>query len=129
MQDEPGPTEILAAVAAFLRTTVIAETPPHTAFQARVAANALDLVSRHMTLAPESDTAEHTRLTVLVGQDGTLAELNRALAEQLASGTINSATPGLLDHLLATTLAKLAVDQPTYSGYRAALDATKTKDF
>ncbi len=30
-------------------------------------------------------------------------------------------TPGLADHLWETTLAKLAVDQPNYWGYRAAL--------
>ena len=31
------------------------------------------------------------------------------------------ATPGFTEHLWATTLAKLAVDQPNYSGYKAAL--------
>ncbi len=31
------------------------------------------------------------------------------------------ATPGLADHLWTVTLDKLAVDQPTYAAYRAAL--------
>ncbi len=38
------------------------------------------------------------------------------------------ATPGLAEHLWAVTLAKLAVDQPTYWGYRAALVERVAKD-
>ena len=128
MQDEPHPTEILAAVAAFLRTTAIPEMTAHTGFQARVAANALDLVTRQITLAPASDEAEMTRLTGLLGQQGSLAELNGILADQIAAGDLTLDSAGMLGHLRATTLAKLAVDQPTYSGYRAALDAAKPKD-
>ena len=48
MQDEPTPPEILAAVAAFLRDTVAPATTGMTAFQARVAANAVDLVARQL---------------------------------------------------------------------------------
>ena len=121
MQDQPEPREILATVAAFLRDTVVPESRPRTAFQARVAANAIDLVSRQITLAGASDAAERARLAHLLGADLPLAEANAALADQIAEGVANLTTPGLLDHLLATTLAKLAVDQPTYSGYRAAL--------
>ena len=129
MQDQPEPREILATVAAFLRDTVVPESRPRTAFQARVAANAIDLVSRQITLAGASDAAERTRLAHLLGADLPLAEANAALAGRIAEGAANLTTPGLLDHLLATTLAKLAVDQPTYSGYRAALaDAPVAKD-
>ncbi len=129
MQDQPEPREILATVAAFLRDTVVPESRPRTAFQARVAANAIDLVSRQITLAGASDAAERARLAHLLGADLPLAEANAALADQIAEGVANLTTPGLLDHLLATTLAKLAVDQPTYSGYRAALaDAPVAKD-
>lgn len=122
MQDDPAPAEILAAVARFLRDTVVPEATPHTGFRARVAASALDLVTRQIALAPASDAAEQARLMALLGSDRTLAALNQLLAERVAAGEIDVATPGLAGHLLATTLAKLAVDQPTYSGYRAALE-------
>ena len=127
MQDEPTPTEILAAVAAFLRHTIVPDASPHTGFQARVAANALDLVARQIALAPGTDAEERERLAALLGREGDLGELNRALAEAIAGGALDPATPGLHDHLFATTLAKLAVDQPNYSGYRAALDAAQRK--
>lgn len=121
MQDEPTPHEIVVAVAAFLRT-VTATPSAHAVYQARVAANALDLVARQLALAPASDAAEHDRLRALFGHDGTLADLNTALARGIADGRIDPAAPAVAAHLLATTLAKLAIDQPAYSGYRAALD-------
>jgi len=53
---------------------------------------------------------------------GSLGELNRLLAEQIASGEVDLQTPGLSDHLWQTTLDKLAVDQPNYASYRRELE-------
>jgi hypothetical protein len=122
MQDQPAPDEILAAIAAFLRNTVILKTDPHTAFQARVAANALDLVRRQLGLGAPGEDAELKRLQALLGHAGTLPELNAEFADALSSGAKGLATPGVSAHLNATTLEKLRVDQPNYSGYRAALE-------
>jgi hypothetical protein len=122
MQDQPAPDEILAAIAAFLRNTVILKTDPHTAFQARVAANALDLVRRQLEFGAPGEDAELKRLQALLGHAGTLPKLNAELADALASGAKGLATPGVSAHLSATTLEKLRVDQPNYSGYRAALE-------
>lgn len=119
MQDPPAPAEILAAVADFLRERVVAETSGHTAFQARVAANAVDLVRRQLELAPSQETAERERLMELLGRDEDLDSLNRRLCADIDAGV---PTPGLIDHLWATTLEKLAVDQPGYAGYRRALE-------
>ena len=121
MQDSPTPSEILTAVAAFLRERVVAATDPHTAFHARVAARALELVRRQGELAQEGHAAELARLRALLGRDGTLEALNEALADALGAGEMDARTPGVADHLRATTLEKLAVDQPDYSGYLAAL--------
>jgi hypothetical protein len=121
MQDQPAPPEILAAVAAFLRTVVAGETTGATAFQARVAANALEMMRRQLDLAPAEEAAELDRLRAILGADGELFELNAELARRIGDGELDLSTPGLAEHLWATTLAKLAVDQPTYSGYRAAL--------
>jgi len=120
MQDEPRPDEILAAVAKFLRETVAPATSGHVSFNARVAANALEMTRRQ--LLDGSADGERDRLAKLLGQDGGLAELNAELACRIAAGELTLETPGLADHLWRTTLAKLAVDQPTYWGYRAALE-------
>ena len=121
MQDQPTPAEILTAVAAFLKTVTGPQIAPHTAFQLRVAANALELAQRDITLSPAQDAAEHARLTALLGHDGGLLDLNIELARRIETGEADLTTPGVADHLWSTTLAKLAVDQPNYSGYRAAL--------
>jgi hypothetical protein len=123
MQDPPLPAEMIAAVTRFLRGTVMVELTGRSAFLARVAANALDLVTRELALGPDFDAAEHARLAAILGQDGDLETLNAALCEAIEARRITLATPGLADHLWATTLAKLAIDQPTYAAYVAATKA------
>lgn len=123
MQDEPAPKELLSAVAAFLRTVVAVEAEPRTAFQARVAANALDLVGRQITLQSAESERELERLTALLGEGVSIEELNDGLARALSNGTLTMQSPGVAEHLWLTTLAKLAVDQPNYASYRAELAA------
>jgi hypothetical protein len=71
-----------------------------------------------LTLEQASNAAEAQRLTELLGIDGSLLELNRALSDKIAKGEVDPKTPGLADHLWLTTLAKLAVDQPNYASYK-----------
>ena len=118
MQDEPTPIELTRSVADFLRNDITPMISGHNAFKLRVAINMLDLVVRQLTLEEGSDAAEATRLRELLGAEGALIELNRALAEKIASGEVDLATPGLSEHLWQTTLAKLAVDQPNYASYK-----------
>src|SRR4051794_1513260 len=118
MQDEPTPSELVKAVADFLRNDITPEVSGHNLFKLRVAINALDLVTRQLALEGESDAAELARLSQLLGVEGPLFELNRAFAERLASGEVDLNTPGVAEHLWQTTLAKLAVDQPNYATYR-----------
>jgi uncharacterized protein DUF6285 len=123
MQDEPTPEELLGAVANFLRDEIAPQISGHNAFKLRVSINALDLVTRQLRLQEGSDAAEAARLSRLLDMQGTLAELNRALADRIAKGEVDLQTPGLADHLWQTTLAKLAVDQPNYASYRRELGA------
>jgi hypothetical protein len=61
---------------------------------------------------------EVARLARLLGRNGALADLNRALAQNIANGEIDLGTPGVRDHLWQTTLDKLAIDQPNYGSYK-----------
>jgi hypothetical protein len=126
MQDQPTPPEVLAAVAAFLRFVVAAETKGATSFQARVAANALEMMRRQLELAPAAEVDERERLTALLGREGGLFELNSELSRRLEAGEVDLSTPGVRAHLWKTTMAKLAVDQPTYAAYQAELGAAKS---
>jgi hypothetical protein len=134
MHDLPTPEQLLAAVARFLRDeagpALGRHGEPALAYQARVAANMVDTVARQAALAPAADAAELRRLQALLGQPGEadLAALNRRLASRLADGTLASDQPGLADHLWATTLAKLAVDQPGYDTFQRHQPPAATAD-
>jgi Domain of unknown function (DUF6285) len=121
MQDEPTTIELTKAVADFLRNDIAPAISGHNAFKLRVAINILDLVVRQLTLGDGSDATEATSLKMLLGTDGALVDLNRALADKIASGEVDLATPGLSEHLWQTTMAKLAVDQPNYASYKREL--------
>jgi hypothetical protein len=128
MQDEPKPDEILAAVARFLREVAAPATSGHVSFNLRVAANAIEMSRRQLDLDPPAAGAEAARLSGILGTQGDLAALNAELCRRIELGEADLSTPGLADHLWATTLAKLAVDQPTYWGYRAALAERGAKE-
>jgi hypothetical protein len=121
MQDEPTPIELTKAVADFLRNDITPLISGHQAFKLRVAINILDLVTRQLTREEGSDASEVERLRKLLGMGGSVTELNRALAERIAKGEVDLATPGLSEHLWATTMDKLAVDQPNYASYKREL--------
>jgi len=121
MQDEPTPEELIKAVADFLRNEIAPGISGHHAFKLRVSINALDLVIRQLRLEEGSDAEEIARLSRLLGQQGSLAELNRVLADRIAKGEADLQTPGLAEHLWQTTMDKLAVDQPNYASYRREL--------
>jgi hypothetical protein len=122
MQDEPRPEELIKAVADFLRSDIAPVITGHNAFKLRVSINALDLVSRQLALEDGSDIAEAARLSQLLAMQGSLGELNRALADRIAQGELDLQTPGLADHLWQTTMDKLAVDQPNYASYKRELE-------
>jgi hypothetical protein len=127
MQDEPTPTELIKAVADFLRNEIAPVIKGHNAFKLRVGINALDLVTRQLALEQESDAAEAARLTQLLGMQGALGDLNRALADRIRSGEVDLQTAGLSDHLWRTTMDKLAVDQPNYASYKRELEQGPTQ--
>ena len=121
MQDEPTPTELIKAVADFLRNEITPVIKGHNAFKLRVGINALDLVTRQLALEEESDAAEAARLKQLLRMVGSLMELNRTLSAKIANGEVDLQTPGLSEHLWQTTMDKLAVDQPNYASYKREL--------
>ncbi len=123
MQDQPDASALVAAVAKFLRDRVLPELGGQTGYLTRVAANILDIAVREINLGRQTEVAEQDRLRELLGEDGDLAELNAHLALAIAEGTLSVETPGLVQHLHESTMAKLAVDQPRYAAYRRALSA------
>ena len=123
MYDQPTASELLSAVAGFLRDDISPTLSGRLAFHARVAVNVLEMVRRELALGPAAVEGEGARLKALLGRDAPLAELEQALCEAIAAGQVDPADPALVDHLWATTLDTLAVDQPGYATYRRAVEA------
>ena len=118
MQDLPAAEELIDAVREFLTESAMPELSGRTRFHARVAANVLGIVSRQLEMGEQSDEAEADRLRALLVQDGSLAQLNEVLCRRIRTGEIGVDDAPLVEHLWQTTLAKLAIDQPSYAAYR-----------
>jgi len=118
MMDQPSMRELVEAVRDFIEQKAIPELKGHTAFHARVAANALGIVARELALGPKSAADEKERLAALLGHDGALEELNRELCRRIRDGQFTLDTPGLAEHLAVTTREKVEIDQPNYAGLK-----------
>lgn len=119
MQDQPGMSELLEAVRDFIRDEAAPELRGRKQFLAKVAVNTLEIIGRQLRSESEMNASELQSLSALLGREGTLDELNRELCAQIRSGSFAPDDPKLLKYLWSTTLAKLSVDQPKYSTYRA----------
>jgi hypothetical protein len=118
--DQPSILEIVEVVRTFIEQRAMPELKGHTAFHARVAANALGIVARQLAQGDEAAAVEREGLIALLGHDGSLEDLNRELCSQIRDGAIGLDTPGFADHLIKTTKDKVRIDQPTYSGLKQA---------
>ncbi len=119
--DQPSIRELVTAVRDFLETKAMPELKGHTAFHARVAANALSIVARQLEFYGLASEEETKRLASLLGHEGALEDLNRELCARIRAGEFTLKTPGLAEHLETTTRDKVAIDQPNYSGLKQAL--------
>jgi hypothetical protein len=120
MMDQPSIRELVEAVREFLEKRAMPELKGHTAFHARVAANALGIVARELELGDAAAREERTRLAALLGHDGTLDDLNRELCRVIRDGAHDLETPELRAHLEKTVRDKITIDQPNYSGLKIA---------
>ena len=122
MHDHPDPAEILSAATRFVREELVPALPPALSFNARVLANALDLVARQITENAQVAAESLASIKALLQQDGPEEELMTELSRRIEAGELALDNPALTDYLWKTTLAKLAVDQPKYASYRAEIE-------
>ena len=121
LTEMPRSDEILSSVVKFLRDDIAPAIDGRTRFLARVAANALEIIGRELTDGPAQAAAERAGLERLLGVGDTLDVLRQRLAERLRAGDFALDDADLTAHLRATAVARLAIDQPSYSGLRTAL--------
>lgn len=122
--DMPSVDELLISVRDFLRTEVMEATEGRTSFLARVAANSLDIVLREVDLGPAHVAGELARLQALLDQPDMddVMTLRRELVDAIRADTFDRDRSDLHDHLRTTVVNQVAVDQPVYSGFQAAIE-------
>jgi hypothetical protein len=116
LQPRPTAAELVEAVREFLERDVVGheELPPRVAFHARVAANVLGIVERELTIGPELDAAEVTRLRELLGHDGALDDLTVELGHAIRSGSLDHRRGEVVAVVRESVRAKLLVTNPRY---------------
>jgi len=124
--DMPTVDELLTSVRDFLREDVTEVSQGRVQFLARVAGNTLDIVLRELASGSKHRSRESERLCSLMGVEGDLPELRWRLVAALRSAEIPLDAPGLAEHLRATVLNQVAIDQPRYSGFKTALAASSS---
>jgi hypothetical protein len=117
----PPAAELLASVARFLRDELLPALSGARAFNLRVGINAIELVRREIEQQGAADQREHRRLAELLASDADVETMRQALCEKIARGEVSLDEPALREHLRATAVDRLAIDQPTYSAYLAAI--------
>jgi Domain of unknown function (DUF6285) len=91
-------------------------------YQCRVAINILHIVERELQGGAALLEGERRRLAALLGEEADLETLNARLVRRIRAGEFDEDDAALLAHLLATTLDKLAIDNPGYATYRDYLE-------
>jgi len=118
MITHPTASELIEAVIRFIEDRAAPQLKDRDAFLARVAVNALNTVRREIEQGPAAEAAATERLKVILGRDGTWAELNEALCTGIEDGSIDAADPTVMAHLKASIIDQVRIDQPNYAGLR-----------
>jgi hypothetical protein len=119
MNNPPSKEELIISIINYIENDVISELKGQKRFHAHVAKNSLNIILRQLRLEKENNSKEKKRLKEILKIDGDLIELNRILCEKINNDEINIKDNNLIDHLYKTTMEKLSIDQPNYSGYLA----------
>lgn len=123
MQDKPTATELLDALAVFLRDEVAPRLDGGLRFKALVGANVAGIVSREIALGAAQDRAQLERLERLLGTPAgespedlaaAVRDLSFDLCRRIDAGEADSGPlrDEVIAHLRATVDEKLAIDNP-----------------
>jgi hypothetical protein len=117
----PRIDELLTSVRDYLRADVMSATQGRTQFLARVAGNSIDVALRELATGAKHRARETEHLRALLGEGGDLETLRASLAKRLREDRIALDHPGLAEYLRVSVVNQVAIDQPTYSGFKTAL--------
>ena len=112
----------------FINDDLISNLTGHNRFYAFVARNSLQIIQREINLINGYEEKEIIRLEKLLNEKGDIKDLNKILCKRITNKELDRDDNELKDHLIRTTMAKLSIDQPNYSGYLKAINDGYSKD-
>ena len=112
----------------FINDDLISNLTGHNRFYAFVARNSLQIIQREINLINGYEEKEIIRLEKLLNEKGDIKDLNKILCKRITDKELDRDDNELKDHLIRTTMAKLSIDQPNYSGYLKAINDGYSKD-
>lgn len=110
----PPAADLVDAVREFLEREILPTLSGDRWFQCRVALNVLATVQRELALGPALDAQEGERLRALLGEEGSLDELNRRLAQRIRAGAMGEDRGDLIEHLRRTMADTLRINNPKW---------------
>ena len=112
----------------FINNDLISNLAGHDRFYAFVARNSLQIIQREINLINDYEEKEIIRLEKLLNEKGNIKDLNKILCKRISDKELDRDDNELKDHLIRTTMAKLSIDQPNYSGYLKAIKDEYSQD-
>jgi len=112
----------------FINDDLISNLTGHNRFYAFVARNSLQIIQREINLINGYEEKEIIRLEKLLNEKGDIKDLNKILCKRITNKELDRDDNELKDHLIRTTMAKLSIDQPNYSGYLKAIKDEYSQD-
>ena len=112
----------------FINDDLISNLTGHNRFYAFVARNSLQIIQREINLINGYEEKEIIRLEKLLNEKGDIKDLNKILCKRISDKELDRDDNELKDHLIRTTMAKLSIDQPNYSGYLKAINDRYSQD-
>ena len=112
----------------FINNDLISNLTGHNRFYAFVARNSLQIIQREINLINGYEEKEIIRLEKLLNEKGDIKYLNKILCKRITDKELDRDDNELKDHLIRTTMAKLSIDQPNYSGYLKGIKDGYSKD-
>jgi Domain of unknown function (DUF6285) len=108
----PDSIALLQGCMRYLQHDLLPALPDDQRFLTRVAIKALGIVERELALGERHAEAELDRLRLLLGCDGTLAELNQLLCDRILSGEADLDDAALRSHLRESLRENLMINNP-----------------
>ena len=123
MNPYPLAEDILADAVRFLREEALPRLEGAVAFNLRVTVNALEIVERQLRCGSDAQARDDAWLEATVGPEGSREARIARLCEMLDRTPDALSDPRIASGLRRTVLDQLAIDQPSYSAYQAAVEA------